>query len=610
MNGSHRHHTVRGCESDARQQLAGALPPELMPPVDVHARGGPYVLGATVIRSLAQEALAGQPELVRRHDIELRAAVPALAGRVPVVRETLYSRTPPAERTRIHSRQRTLRIAHGLTEFTRDCLAAAGGGPRSLLVENADLADPTDRQLLTVMLRRLDPRLLTLVVCTGTADGPADGGPAVHGPADGGPQAVLAAFEHAFGHAFHETAAILGRRGRELAARAGDDSLWWRFAGREALSLAVLGRAAEAEELYDQARAASTDPAVHHKAAYDTAMLCTRYHEPGALDYGKARRWVNIAIAIASLLPDPAGRAFHTLFYRNGRALVELRLGNPERALDLVEESLAQLDRELPPGSRGLDRCSLLSNRARVLALLGRREEADQAYQALIAADPDYGEYHFDYGNFLHAAGRDDGALAEYSLAAELSLPFPEVHYNRAQLRHAAGDDDGALADLSYALELDPEFLDAYVNRAGLRTAAGDYRGARQDAEAGLALDPGNAYLTCVTGQLELAAGRTGAALAAFTAALEADPGLAAAWANRATVWYDQGKPDTAAADLTRALALGEDPVLLFNRATAYRAAGRVADALADLTRALRLAPADQDTLSLLAELRGPGGAT
>lgn len=263
-----------------------------------------------------------------------------------------------------------------------------------------------------------------------------------------------------------------------------------------------------AERLYDEARAASADPAAHRIAAYETAMLYARHHAQDRLDPARARPWINAAIAFAGLLPDPAERAFHLAFTKNGRALVEVRLGNARGALDLVDEGVALLETEVSAGSRPLDRCSLLANRARVLALTGRAADALAGQDALVALDPTNGEYNFERGNLLHLLHRDDEALACYARAQWLALPFPELHYNRADLLAARGEEDAALAELDRVLELNPDFLDAYVNRAGLLAGRGEDAAAAADVAAGLARDPGNPYLLCVLGQLEAASGR------------------------------------------------------------------------------------------------------
>lgn len=571
-----------------RPDLRPSGAPDLIPPV--RTDGEPYAIGAAIVRALVPYA---PHDLVDRHDIELRT----VGLDFPVRRETLFNATPPAERTRIHSRFRTLRVAHGLTDFVRDVLLKRAAGPRTLVIENLRRADATDRELVAVLLRRVNPGLLTLVVhiAPGAID-PAfadhaviavrdDGRPDERVEADTDVRALAEAQGRSSDMAFHHSSADLGRRGRALS-RPGD-AYWWDFTRRMATSLTLLGCTEEAEALYEEAPG---DPAARRVAAYELAMLYARHHPPERRDYERARVWCEEAVAIASSLPEP-DRTFYTVFYRNGLALIMMRLGDPAAALRLVDDGLDRLT------GHPLDRCSLLSNRARVLALLGRGDEACKAYDELVALDPDYAEYRFDRGNLLHDLGLD--ALPDYDAAVELGLPVPEVHFNRATVLAAAGRTDEALADLDRVLELDPGYLDAYVNRAGLLAGRSD-PAAANDVHDGLALDPGNPYLTCVFGQLELAAGRPAAARAAFDAAAE----LPVALACRAALSYQEGDAEAAADDLTRALAAGEEPGLLFNRAVAFRASGRYAEAVADLRRALELAPGDADAERLLAEIQ------
>jgi tetratricopeptide (TPR) repeat protein len=125
---------------------------------------------------------------------------------------------------------------------------------------------------------------------------------------------------------------------------------------------------------------------------------------------------------------------------------------------------------------------------------------------------------------------------------------------------------------------------------------------ARADVQRGLALDPRNPYLLCGLGQVEAAEGRHAEARSAFDAALREDGTIAAVWAARGAVAFDTGDADRAVADLSRALALGEDAGLLFNRAMALRALGRGAEARADLERAAALDPGDGDIRQALEE--------
>ncbi|GAB3960573.1 hypothetical protein GCM10029978_010220 [Actinoallomurus acanthiterrae] len=650
------------------------LPELLTPVIDAHAaRRGPYTAGGAIIRAVIPTALTIAPDLVERYDLEIRTVAPELRATVPIGRETLFHQIPDAERTRVHSRLRTARIAHGITDFLHEYLSRLNTESAALVLKNVDRADATDHELIAILLRRFDPSLLSLVLCTRTsiegwphaeaieantdtaplddsadlaarfvaADGTCDDPRALRAyerleaserarlhdaradelltgdwswrlgaipyhrelgtDPDAAVTALAAAQDHCFALGFHEACVDLGRRGR-ARTEPGVGS-WWRFTRQMALSLALLGQGDESEALYGEACAASADPAVHRVAAYEIAMLYTRHHAPERHDYIRAMASINAAIAIASLLPDPQDRAFYEIFYQNGKALIELRLGNPAGALRLVDEGIRRMDRELPPDRHLLDRCTLLSNRARLLAMLGDTAEALRAYDALLAVDPDYAEYHFDRANLLLAAGQDEAALAAYDTAIRLGPPFPEMHFNRAVLHQARDDSCRALRDLGRVLDLDPGYVDAYVNRAGLRAMIGDDDGAADDIRTGLSVDHGNPHLICVRGQLATAAGDDEQARRDFDTALATEPELVAALAGRAALAEAHGDPATAVRDLTRALAAGEDAALLYNRAVAHRSAGQLAEARADIAHALTLAPDDPDIVQLRTEL-------
>ncbi len=668
--------------------IAGlVIPPPLLPVTSAHRRlRGPYTAAGTIVRGLAARAIEQFPALVSAHDIEILSVAPELRGQIPATRETLTSLAVPEERTRFYSRLRTLRIAHGLTEFLRDYVARIGG-PRSLVVDQVDSADQTDQEFISVLLRRLDPALLTVVVGTGGAarqgltplaetltryarrydaglpdepvpatvmgdtrrtrrlaaayvdsDGTDDAPeleaaylalPAAerarlhdaraaelaaagehsprlgaipyhreHGtdPSGAGTKALREGLDYCIDMGFYEATVDFGRRGRAAIDWQRQRELWWVFTTKMTTSLAALGRPAEAEELYDEARAIDTSALVHMQAAYATAMLYTRHHDEERRDHRRALGWINEAIAIAALLPGVRERAFNTVFNQNGLALIKNHLGEPEEALRLVNEGLERLDRELDPDEHRLHRSVLRYNRAQVYAGMGRLDEALADYTAVIGEDPHYPEYRFDRAGLLRRLGRDDEAVAEYETAMSLSPPFPELYYNRADLRSAQGDLDGALADFGYVLELDPDYVDAYINRAGILAGEGLLAAARRDVAAGLAVVPGDPYLLCLLGRLELEEGHHDAARAAVDAAVRADAPVAEAWATRAAVAFETGDPGSALADLTRAMELAPDPALLFNRGSVHQAMENWGAAEADFTSALESEPGDADT--------------
>ncbi|WP_066946154.1 tetratricopeptide repeat protein [Microtetraspora fusca] len=573
-------------------------------------RAAPYTVASALLHAIVPLA---RKELVEAHDIEIRAAAPGLRDVVPAVRGSLAAHLPKAERILVPAPRRTLRLANGLAEFVHDHLKEVG--PAALVVERADAADETDQEFLAVLLRRIDPALLTVVVCAETADpvlaaalkrhalpiapGAGGGSPMTDGGAidagrsgeNHGPEAV----ERCFTEGFHHAAARLGVRALREADPNTDPDAWWSLVHRTAGALAAIEREDEARAILDRARRESTDPKNRATAAYATAMLLMRHHDPAARDVGEALSWINEAVAITSLLPDRRERAFHLSFDLNGKALVEMRAGRPEEALRLVEQAIELADRDLDPGEHPIHRLVLRANRGQLTAMLGDPERALADLDAAIAADPGYPDYYISRGNLLHRLGRPQEGVADYETAMRVGPPFPEAYYNRAEIRFQAGDHAGALADLDYALELDPEFADAYANRAGLFVEFGEYGRARADALQGLALDPRNAYLLCVLGQVEAAEGRHAEARKAFDAGLRHDPALAALWASRGILAFETGAPEDAVADLARALECGDDPAVRFNRAVALRALGRDEEAREDLLRAAELAPEDED---------------
>ncbi|GII03759.1 hypothetical protein Pta02_57670 [Planobispora takensis] len=604
----------------------------------------------------------------------------------------MEARLEEDERILVPAPRRTLRLANGVAEFLAECLPACRpptAAPFTLVVRDFHRADPTDCELVEILVRRLDPAILTVVILgagappawfrgrvpapgaplpewlsggaasarngvTGAVprrDGPVRRDAAAHvasectdersraayeatspagrarlhdlraeeleatgefslrlgavpfhrelgsDPAGRGVAALWTAVDHCVHEGFLAAVIELGARGLRLAERGSEQ--WWRFAQRTATALGALGRQEEARDLYEYVRRVSQDPAVHAACAYGTAMLDARHPDPAVRDLGRATGWINQAVAISSLLPDPQERAFKLGFDRNGQALIEMRQKRPARALALVESAIALADAALRD-RHPVHRMVLHANRGQLLAVLGRTKEALEEYGTAIAIDPLFADYYLDRGNLLLSLGRTEDALADYETAISVSPPLPEAYYNRAELHLVMGDLESGRADLDRVLELDPGYLDAYVNRAGVLAMLGREARARDDVAAGLRLDPGNPHLLTVRGQLDVEAGRFEEAAAAFDAALTGAAGLGAAWANRGILRYRLGDPEGAAADLGRAIELGESAELYFNRAMALRDLGDEAGARRDLRRALDLAPGDPDIRAAL----------
>ncbi|GIH06748.1 hypothetical protein Rhe02_48150 [Rhizocola hellebori] len=564
--------------------------------IDCHrAWRGPYTGVGTLIRAVFGDL---DPALAARHAIEIVAVAPELRAQLGSS-QTLTALAPPQERTRWYSRLRTRRIAHGIVDLLR-------AHPVAVRFTGLDHADPTDLEFLDLAGRRglcfetVGPS--TVELGRGDAayhDHCADelaargefslclGAIPYHRARGSSRAAAAEAFRVALDYCMGEACYAAGLwLADALAAIAEPSEHYWAQTQR-ADFLFLLGRPEEVEPIYYDLMARSTTPFRHMTMSYTLAMLHTRLYEQR--DHHRARAHINTAIALATMMDDP----FHLVFMYNGKALVEMHLGNLDESLRLVTEGIALLDRALDPQKHRLHRSVLRHNRGQVLAALGRMDEALAEFEHVVGVDPLYPEYRFDRANLLQKMGRHALALQDYETAMRLGPPFPELYHNRGDLRATLGDVTGAIADFRYVLDMEPDYLEARLALAALLPAPE----AVAVVEEGLLLLPGEARLHCALG-LSLMDDWPDRAREAFDAALKLDPDLVEALVNRAVTSFGQGDTVQAIADLDRALQLQPgNPDVLFNRGYGYEAVGRHGDAMADYRAALGYAGADHDAL-------------
>ncbi|MEU1736357.1 tetratricopeptide repeat protein [Streptosporangium sp. NPDC020145] len=384
----------------------------------------------------------------------------------------------------------------------------------------------------------------------------------------------------------------MGLRGRAVTDPVANADDFRRFTALAANALVPLHRLDESFDLYMDLRRRYTDPNAHMISSYGIAMLYTRFFSPR--DHETALAWQNNAVAIAALLPDARERTLRQVFNDNALALIEMHRGNLEHGLELIRVGIERLDAMLEPDEWVVHRSQLLYNRTRLLAALGRTDEAYADFTVLIEMDPYYTDYLCERAKISRRRGDLDAALADYDRAVAMAPPFPELFYNRGTARAEVGDADGALADFGYVLEMEPDDVATRMRRAELLLGLGDFEAAEADVVAGLELRPADPELLCMRGTIALEYGDAEQAARWLDAALDGDPGYAAALVNRAVASFELGRPASSVEDLTRVLdLLGPDPDVLLNRGLAHEAAGSADLALRDVETALGLPGAD-----------------
>jgi tetratricopeptide (TPR) repeat protein len=416
-------------------------------------------------------------------------------------------------------------------------------------------------------------------------------------PHGAGVEALMACVQFSVEGGFSPSVIEYAERGRMITDPVGQAFEFGNLTMQKGYALVDMGLLDVGIETFTELRRRYTVAKLQMMTCYAMAMIYTRFAVPR--DHELALAWQNNALAISRLLEDPEERLVQIGFQENALALIQMHRGELDQALELVESALNRLNHGLAPTEWALHRQQLLYNRARLLAVMRRPDDAYADFTTLIEQDPYFTDYLTERAKVSRKGGDLAAALADYDRAIDLAPPFPENFYTRATARLAAGDIAGALADLDYALDMEPDDADTRITRAEVYLDEGRIGDARADTLAGLAFRPDDSRLLCMLGTVEIETGELDSALTHLDAALEAEPGLPAALINRAVVHHQAGRHAAAIRDLTSVLdQFGDDPDLLLNRGIVYLADGGGEQALRDFDAALALPDAD------IAELR------
>jgi tetratricopeptide (TPR) repeat protein len=506
-------------------------------------------------------ALAGD------HMLALLLVAPEIAQHVPVPAEIRDSfRFSREGNPQAWSR----RTAHGVADFLRAFLEQSGT-TLSVSFLNTGAADPTDREFFDVLRQRADLASLSLDVdntgqsetvdlVAGARGFLAAGSALWRGrpvERDDAATVLLRASDLAMRMASYSAAlewAALGRA--QLVSTRVED--WGKLTRNMLFALLLLGRHPEAEAICADVQARPPDPAILSHITYAMAILNVRLYDRARHDYDAAKAWIEQSMEFTRLLPASETRTVNHAFLMNTMALVEMRKGRRDAALDLLNDGLALMEAEAPQ-QYPLECGILLHNRARLHLANKRPEGAVDDLSLLLRFEPSNSEAYFDRGLLHQRANRHAAALADYDAALRWSPPYWEPHFNRGQVLLALGDRDAALRDYARVLVLNPGHVHS------------------------------RAHAHCLRGLAALEVKDFVSAEQSFSLAIEADPDLADAWANRATIHFRRGEPEAALRDVDRALVLREDGEVFYNRGRIFESLQRWTEAAADYRQAMTL---------------------
>lgn len=143
----------------------------------------------------------------------------------------------------------------------------------------------------------------------------------------------------------------------------------------------------------------------------------------------------------------------------------------------------AVVDQFSPDGLPASVKADLLALRGVAFAMLNRRTESGDSFEAARAIRPDALLPLMEEVPLLIGTGRLDEAEARARRATELQPGNPSTWDALARVAHARGDLATALAHYAHTVELNPGYVDARVTRAGLLLDLGRFDEARADVD-------------------------------------------------------------------------------------------------------------------------------
>jgi tetratricopeptide (TPR) repeat protein len=217
-----------------------------------------------------------------------------------------------------------------------------------------------------------------------------------------------------------------------------------------------------------------------------------------------------------------------------------------------ADEALARIE----AAAKGQGRTAeLLDMRGRVLLNIGQGEDAAEAFEASLAADPTWGPAMAGQATLLTRRGETEAAIARYEDAASAAHPESQASYLAAQVVLASGDLAGAETRLREVLRADPSNAAAANDLAWLLASEGRELDQALDlARRAVRLDP-----------------------AAYT------------WDTLGYVQMARNVPKLAVRSYQKALSQGSDAAIQYRLGVAQAAAGQRAEALETLREAVDL---------------------
>ncbi len=214
------------------------------------------------------------------------------------------------------------------------------------------------------------------------------------------------------------------------------------------------------------------------------------------------------------------------------------------------------------------------------------------SYQKAIELDPDNFALYVLQGDLFRKLKRYPDALNSYRRSIQLQPNNPLVFYNQGVLYQELEQYAQAAASYSKTIKIDSQNDKAYNNRGISYKESRQYPLAIADFNRSIALKPQDGHAYYNRGNVYLQLKQYPRAIADFNKAIEFAPQVAIVYYGRGSAYHELKQYQLEIADLSRAIALDPQFVTAYNdRGLTYQDLQQYPQAIADFDRAISLSP-------------------
>lgn len=201
----------------------------------------------------------------------------------------------------------------------------------------------------------------------------------------------------------------------------------------------------------------------------------------GALGYATVRRNADYRSGV-SIWQD-------TVRKRPDNSRARFNLGRVLAAMGRTQEAITNYEAGLQ-----IDPYSISAHKELGVALagLGRKQEAIEQYRKALQLNPDDAEVHSNLGVALAGVGRTSEAVEHFERASKAGLDIAAVHSNLGVVLAGIGRTRDAIEHFKRALQLTPDIPGGHYKLGVLLQGEGSTKEAIEQYEQAIDLDPGN----------------------------------------------------------------------------------------------------------------------